>query len=242
MFSFSFTQHETAHNGIVNRPQELLLFSLLPVILSYSRPTTGSVVASVWPHVHRPVWRHPSITLLFSLRLIIPLLSKAWFVTPSVSRSHFSLGERDRRRNETGRQLENEEGKWRVLGETSKRHFQRKDERRRKKRENERANETCGSNWRGGKSKQTTGQDIQEVIQKKAEGSKAAGSTMVAHLLVVCILTHSFVVALAVIFYVTVIFIQYFFCAHYLLLLRVVIGKTCLCCSHLGSSPRKRLS
>lgn len=132
MFSFSFTQHETAHNGIVNRPQELLLFSLLPVILSYSRPTTGSVVASVWPHVHRPVWRHPSITLLFSLRLIIPLLSKAWFVTPSVSRSHFSLGERDRRRNETGRQLENEEGKWRVLGETSKRHFQRKDERRRK--------------------------------------------------------------------------------------------------------------
>lgn len=169
-----------------------------------------------------------------------PITVKSLICTPSVSRSHFSLGERDRRRN--GRQLEDEEGKWRVLGETSKRHFQRKDERRRKKRENERINETCGSNWRGGKSKQTTGQDIQEVIQKKAEGSKAAGSTMNSHLLVVCILTHSFVVALAVIFYVTVIFIQCFFCAHYLLLLRVVIGKACLHCSHLGSSPRKRLS
>lgn len=51
-----------------------------------------------------------------SLRLIIPLLSKAWFVPLRVSCSHFSLGQRDRRWNETRRGAQEWRGKMKRIG------------------------------------------------------------------------------------------------------------------------------
>lgn len=93
-----------------------------------------------------------------------------------------------------------------------------------RRRKTNKVNETCGSNWRGGKSKQTTGQDIWDGYSEEKRRIRRSRVDH-EHLLLVCTFTHAIVVVIAVIFDATVIFIHCFFCARYFLLLGVVIGQ-----------------
>ncbi len=92
LFSHSlFREHKMAHNGILNKLWELILFSLSP--LMHPQSVHSAVITCCEASVQMSAWHFtfPFHYFIFNPHLIIPLPSKAFFVSLSVSYFHFSL-------------------------------------------------------------------------------------------------------------------------------------------------------